>query len=408
MAAPEPPMDVLIEFLRRLSATATQWDPVLVVRGSFLLRYWFGSRARPAADLDLECFERPVDRANPRFGSLVAHARALCLFATEDMRACDQDQGARATIEFTPIDPEDGTDLWDYGTPGERCFTLWVSHDLQDAQGRLQIDIAQAGSYDLEAIGTEELELSTSAAQSSESQSVRFSAYTPEMLLTAKLSWILRGLRGNDVASQPQWSGAPKDLFDAHLLLTQANLRTDELQKGLYAVGTEDQLDWLELDSLLEATVRMRDHDFGNWDEFRQQHAALIDCGPAELLRRVAERLKPLLGDFRDHLPFVREIKDDPTDEVAYLTYAEWLDSRADPRGHVLRLYIRWAFSPEKPMSFSLARRLLARMFGLTQERRATRQALLRAIRETPPAWRYHAFGGPDRYRKIMRQLGAS
>src|SRR4029077_14187716 len=98
-----------------------------------------------------------------------------------------------------------------------------------------------------------------------------------------------------------------KDLFDAHLLLTEAKLRTDELQKALYAVGAEDKLDWLDLEYLFNAAPRMSDQDFGNWEEFRRRHETLIDCGPAEMLRTVAERLRPILGDFLDHIPFLRE-----------------------------------------------------------------------------------------------------
>ena len=405
--ASAPPMEVLIEFLRRLSETLTQWDPALVLRGSLLLRYWFGPRARPAADIDLECFERRASRGDSRFsGAPVAHARALCIYAAEGGRASRQDRSAPSGIAFEPIDPEDGTDLWDYGTPGERCYTLWVAHDLNEAKGRLQIDIAQAGSIDLDAIGVEELEWSASATPP-----FRFLAYTPEMLLAAKLSWIIRGLKrrgGAECELPPQWIGAPKDLFDANLLLTKANLRTDELQKGLYAVGVEDKLDWLDLEHLLEASTRMGDEDFANWEEFRRQHEALFDCGPAEMLWTVSDRLRLLLGDFRDHIPFLRAINAEPADELAYLAYAEWLESRGDRRGQLLRLYVKWAFPPKKPTLLAQAHRLLARTFVPEEDMSPTRQALIAAMRATPAAWLYQVFGGPERYRLIGHQIEAA
>ena len=117
---PDRPLEVLVEFLRRLSETVSHSDPVLVLRGSVLLRCWFGPRARPAGDIDLECFERPADRVDSRFArSPVAHARALCVYATEQRSGCVQDRGSSAGVEFEAIDPKDGTDLWNYGTPGD-------------------------------------------------------------------------------------------------------------------------------------------------------------------------------------------------------------------------------------------------------------------------------------------------
>jgi uncharacterized protein (TIGR02996 family) len=399
-------MEVLVEFLRRLSETVTQGDPALVLRGSLLLRCWFGAEARPAADIDLECFARPVDLGHQRFGTSVAHARALCLYATERWNAPGGNSSGTPDIEFEPIDPEDGTDLWDYGTPGERCYTLWVAHGLNDARGRLQIDLAQAGSYDLKDIGVEEMELSTR-----ETAPFRFWAYTPELLLAAKLSWLLRSLKRHvrpKEALPPQWTGEPKDLFDAHLILTKANLRTDELQKGLYAVGVEDKLDWLDLEYFFDAGTRMSDDDFSNWEGFRRQYEALIDCGPAEMLRAVAKRLRPLLGDFREHVPFLRAINAEPADELPYLVYADWLEIRGDRRSDLLRLYTKCAFPADKPTLLGQGRRLLTNLFFPKENMSPTRQALIAAMRTTPAAWLYQVFGSPERFRQIRQQIEAA
>ena len=106
-----------------------------------------------------------------------------------------------------------------------RRYTLWVAHELQEAHGRLQIDLAQAGSYDLAAISVEQLELSTQATPS-----FRFLAYSPEMLLAAKLSWVMRGFQWAcrvQVLPPASMEWAPKDLFDAHLLLTMGTLTTN-------------------------------------------------------------------------------------------------------------------------------------------------------------------------------------
>jgi hypothetical protein len=88
MAQSLVPEAVYIDFLRHLSETVHDQEPVvLVLRGSLLLRNWFGEGARPAADIDLECFERVRgtrgDAIRPRFTSLVDNARGSCCFAAE-------------------------------------------------------------------------------------------------------------------------------------------------------------------------------------------------------------------------------------------------------------------------------------------------------------------------------------
>jgi uncharacterized protein (TIGR02996 family) len=211
-----------------------------------------------------------------------------------------------------------------------------------------------------------------------------------------------------DGALPPRWTGEPKDLFDAYLLLTRANLRTDELQKGLYAVGVEDKLDWLDLEYFFDAGTTMSDGDFANWEGFQRQHEALIDCGPAEMLQTVADGLKPLLGDFRKHVPFLRAINAQPADESAYLIYADWLESRGDKRGHLLRLYTECAFPPDKPTLLAQGPRPLTTRFLQEGDMSPTRQALISAMRMTPAAWLYQVFGGPERFRQLKQQVEAA
>ena len=70
---------VLVEFLRYLSQTVHDEEPVvLILRGSLLMRHWFGERARPAADIDLECFERVRGGRGPRPDSLNRAATDPC------------------------------------------------------------------------------------------------------------------------------------------------------------------------------------------------------------------------------------------------------------------------------------------------------------------------------------------
>src|SRR4051812_22320223 len=98
---------VQLEVLRYLSEIVHQDEPViLILRGSVLLRHWFGESARPAADIDLECVVRARGGRGNRFPTLVDHGRGLCCFATEQAWRY---RGETQYIEFDEIDvPEDG------------------------------------------------------------------------------------------------------------------------------------------------------------------------------------------------------------------------------------------------------------------------------------------------------------
>jgi uncharacterized protein (TIGR02996 family) len=331
------------------------------------------------------------------------YGRALCLYATEQRHRPGGGDG-RPDLEFEPIDPEDGTDLWDYGTPGERCYTLWIWHSQGEARGRLQIDLAQAGSYALDDIGVEEIEFAAPC-----NQRFRFRAYTPEMLLAAKLSWLVRNLKSK-VSSNGQtleWSGEPKDLFDAHLLLTKANLRPDLLQKSLLAVGVEDKLDWGKLETLLDAdSTEMADIDFPNWEEFRGRHQEVITCGPAEMLQTVVARLIPALGDFRQHLSFLRDINTEPNNEIRYLIYADWLEERGDPRARFLRLFIEWTCRQNESGIVGRVWSVLTNMLVPKQDMGPTREALIAAMRSAPAPWLHQLFGGVERFRQVTQRIG--
>src|SRR5262249_45027554 len=80
---PAPPTEVLVEFLHALHRTVSPYDHIVpVLRGSTLMRRWFGEAARPAADIDLEWF--PQAGGGSRFASPLEHARGLCMFAVGD------------------------------------------------------------------------------------------------------------------------------------------------------------------------------------------------------------------------------------------------------------------------------------------------------------------------------------
>ena len=317
---PAPPIEVLVEFLYALGQTVSPYDRIVpVLRGSTLLRHWFGEAARPAADVDLEWFPQPG--WGGRFVSPIEHARGLCMYAVDG----HEDFPVRF-YPHVPV-PADGVSLWEYDTPGARCYTGWTWDD-RGLRGVLQIDLAQAGSYDLAGVAPEPVELPRAWGEPA-----RLRAYSPEMLLAAKLSWIVRHVR-RDTASEGRpflsFLGEAKDLFDVHLLLTAGRPRPEVFQNALLAVAAEDRLDWQRMDLLLDPELAPPE-GVGVQDRTRT-------------LRTVIERLRPLMGDLRQHLLFLRPIGEDPSDAANLLIYADWLEDRRDPRAEFLRLCCRWFF----------------------------------------------------------------
>src|SRR5262249_34912840 len=152
-----------------------------VVRGSFLLKFWFSEAARNAADIDLEFFVRtqatvlhtqlitqPSVHASSnlgRFGTTLNYARTLCMYAAQRGRYDWSDHNP-PPIAFTEVDvPEDGVSLWEYDSPGVRCYTGWVWNALGGESGLLQIDIAQATAYDLNTVSLVNMELTNSQGE---------------------------------------------------------------------------------------------------------------------------------------------------------------------------------------------------------------------------------------------------
>ena len=170
------------------------------------------------------------------------------------------------------------------------------------------------------------------------------------MMLAAKLSWLLRSLNrknGDNPPDTPRWKGDPKDIFDAHLLLTEGKLDAGNFRKSLMAVGAEDRLEWNNIEAIFDVRrENLSDDDFANWQEFRQRYPRLVDRGSVEMLEEIADRLEPLLGGFylREEMAFLLAINADPVDEFSYLIYADWLEERGDPRAKFLRLFTQFYF----------------------------------------------------------------
>jgi uncharacterized protein (TIGR02996 family) len=421
MADPPPPEEVQIEFLRALAETVASYGGTLipVLRGSMLMRHWFGAQARPAADIDLECFVPSGDAPRPRvveryseqgygpdraYESRLALGRAACRDAVEstiyspfrqhqDPSGIEFAEGTSlastimTNLGFPPAPRVDS--LWSYGTPGERYFLNWKWWGRKGREGRLQIDVAESLTY-----GIDDIDTRPETWMTHDERVFDFVGYTPEMLLAAKLSWLLRSFRapkGNSAA----WTGQAKDLFDAHLLITGQSLRAIEFQKSLTAIGIEDDLEWQYVDVLLSAGRRKPgDHEFPNWKEFQNEHSHRLACGPGEMLAEIAAQLPALLGDF--HRPrderFLAAIAADPVDEFAYKLYADELEERGDAAAPFLRLFSQAYFHKNE----------------LSSEQRAeTNRELQASLAETSKPWLLRLFGTSARYREMTGRIAA-
>ena len=369
---PPPPKEVIVEFLHALQQTVNSYDRIVpVLRGSTLLKHWYGKAARPAADIDLEWFPQPG--SEERFPSPIEHARRLCMHTLSNHE--------RTPIVFDediPV-PDDGVNLglWEYDTPGVRCYTGWRWVD-RNLRGVLQVDIAQAGSYDLAGVAPQSI-----AFHREWGESAQVLAYTPEMLLAAKLSWIVRHLQRKSTRGLA-FDGEPKDIFDAHLLLTKGPIQPEAFQNAFLAVAMEDKLDWKQIDVLFDPGLAvLEDDENSNWTDFYARHENLINLPPAEMLRTVIAHLRPQLDEVRQHVPFLRLIQADPIDEANLLIYADWLEERADPRAEFLRLFCRLHFHADRPARIQAASSLSAQRGG----------------------WLYHVFGGPERSRDLRKRM---
>lgn len=375
-------MEVFAEFLWAIQRTISAGDEIVpVLRGSILLSHWFGDAARVAGDMDLEWF--PTPDWGRRSASPIEQARKLCMCAATE-HAYHQSRSPVSFVEDSARQ-DDGVSLWnwDYGTPGLRCFTGWTWEE-RNLRGDLQIDLALAAFYDLTGIAMVTVELPRAAGDPVEVQ-----AYAPEMLLAAKLSWIIRSVgrkTGLDGIERLTFSGEPKDLFDAHLLVTKGLLRPEVFQSAFLSVAMEDKIDGHQLDLVLDSELPVFDGEWASeWPEFFQRYSKLLEKSPGDMLRTISDQMRLLIGNLREHLPFLRSIADDPIDETSYMIYADWLEDCSDPRSDFLRTFCRFEFHNE------------------TSER----DRLFAMLTDQPGGWLYHVFGSPERAIKIRKRLEA-
>ncbi|MFE2109933.1 nucleotidyl transferase AbiEii/AbiGii toxin family protein [Kitasatospora sp. NPDC059463] len=255
------------------AVAASPWAQHLVLRGSVLLRAWYGEQAREPGDLDfvVQPTDWPLEdeRTGRMLTELAAGAEAL--------------SGAVRLHADRAVDD----DIWTYGrVPGRRLVLPWTAPDLP------------GGTVQLDFVFTEHL---PAAPEPCELPGVDgpLLAATAELSLAWKILWLVSD-------SHPQG----KDLYDA-VLLSRTTGVSYALLREVFTRSEEHYARWPVLPrDIADAEV--------DWDEFAKDHpgfAEPVDDYPAELLAGLAttfgdrgeyalraQWLAPLIGDLREVL----------------------------------------------------------------------------------------------------------
>lgn len=163
-----------------------------------------------------------------RFASPIEHARALYMFSATDH---SYRQSSSPIVFQETQTPGGNVRAFGIGTMALRDFAVMQDRLPEDhrLRGIQQIDAALAGSYGLMGIATETIEIPRASGEP-----IKFRGYSREMLLAAKLSWIVRNIRREtrlDARDVLAFSGEPKDFYDAHLLVTKRGIAFRGLSK---------------------------------------------------------------------------------------------------------------------------------------------------------------------------------
>ncbi|MEE1782451.1 nucleotidyl transferase AbiEii/AbiGii toxin family protein [Streptomyces sp. SP17BM10] len=236
-----------------LSAIArSEWAEHLVLRGSVLLRAWYGEEAREPGDLDFVV--RPVEwqledeRTGRMLDELAASADEL---SASGAGAC----GVRLHADRALAD-----EIWTYSrVPGRRLVLPWTAPGVPE--GTVQLDF----------VFTEHLPAEPQRVELPGVDGTLVAA-TPQLSLAWKILWLVSD-------NHPQG----KDLHDAVLLARTAQVPY-ELLRDVFLHSEESWAWWPVLpDSIGELEV--------DWDEFAKDHPAFteaVEAYPAELLASLA------------------------------------------------------------------------------------------------------------------------
>ncbi|WP_051732002.1 nucleotidyl transferase AbiEii/AbiGii toxin family protein [Kitasatospora phosalacinea] len=239
------------------AVAASRWAGNLVLRGSVVLRAWFGAAAREPGDLDFVL--TPADWApdDPRTAELL-----------RDPAAAVPNTGP---VRFLPQEAVSGEIRTYERVPGRRLLLPWTADGLP------------GGGVQLDFVFTEHLPLEPEPLEAAPGAVLRVAGR--ELSLAWKLLWPATD-------RYPQ----PKDLYDAVLLAESTGLRYGVLREVCTAGET-----WLAEAPPGPDDVPGADPDTGTADRahFRAEHPEPTASGE-ELSRRLAAALAPTFAEVPD------------------------------------------------------------------------------------------------------------
>jgi hypothetical protein len=229
------------------------WAGHLVLRGSVLLKSWFGAVAREPGDLDFVVIPASWGITDERTQQMLTGIAA----AAQRVSA-----GSGVAIDAARTVFED---IWTYErVPGRRMMLPWTTSGGQS--GDLQLDFVFNESLPADP----QLAAVSLAA---ELPTARILAATMELSLAWKIQWLVT-----------DWYPQAKDLYDAVLLAERTPLSYDLLR---HVMITSDQ-------AYARISVTLADitNPTVDFDAFRADYPD-IDVGQQDLIRRLARALEP-------------------------------------------------------------------------------------------------------------------
>ncbi|MFA1546096.1 nucleotidyl transferase AbiEii/AbiGii toxin family protein [Actinomadura chokoriensis] len=235
----------------------SRWVDHLVLRGSVLLRAWYGEAAREPGDLDFVVVPPSWRMAEHR-------TRQMLDGIAEAAAEASEYEQVRLDAESTVVE-----DIWTYDrVPGRRLLLFW------------QTDGLPSGTVQLDFVFGEELPVPpqpTPISCADYGDSVILNAATPELSLAWKLLWLF---------DDPYPQG--KDLYDAWLLARHVTPPFRLLTDTLVAANAS-------FARRLPSAERIIGLD-ADWSEFRKEYPD-VPGDAADYLRELADALTPALAE---------------------------------------------------------------------------------------------------------------
>ncbi|WP_454198061.1 nucleotidyl transferase AbiEii/AbiGii toxin family protein [Nocardia sp. Marseille-Q1738] len=268
-----------------LAAVAeSEWSHCFALRGSVLMKVWFGDRAREPGDLDFV-----VLRERLPIGEV--HLDELPLDVARRAAARSREPGSTVWIDIKIVDLE-LPGYWAYDAIGAGWTVLpgWgllLSWQGNGHVGTIQVDFAVEAPIGEAPLRVEIPRLGRPGAP------VSLHAFGQPTSLAWKVLWIA-------VDAQSAGSARAKHLYDAVLLAEQCALPRDLLERAVATVqgdpdddeydGDPDELTYPTLDSMIRAANDV------DWNAFARSHPHLINAHD-EYVWRFAIALASVVDD---------------------------------------------------------------------------------------------------------------